>query len=85
MPSDIFLTNARDRVLQQGGRIEHVDVTLICEQPKISPHREKMCNRIAEILNIEPEHVSIKATINMTIRHARFMFIAAPLPNPGDS
>ena len=45
-----------------GGAIAHVDVTLICERPKIAPHREAMRARIAEILGLDISRVSIKAT-----------------------
>ena len=61
-PSFLFLAHARDRVVARGGRIEHVDVTIICEAPKVGPHREVMRNRVAEILSVEPSRVSIKAT-----------------------
>ena len=60
--SEIFLRHAAGLVNARGGRIVHVDVTLICEAPKIGPHRARMCTRIAEILGIAPERVSIKAT-----------------------
>jgi 2-C-methyl-D-erythritol 4-phosphate cytidylyltransferase / 2-C-methyl-D-erythritol 2,4-cyclodiphosphate synthase len=45
-----------------GGSIAHADVTIICERPKVGPHREVMVARIAEILAIEPRRVSVKAT-----------------------
>ncbi|WP_020593734.1 bifunctional 2-C-methyl-D-erythritol 4-phosphate cytidylyltransferase/2-C-methyl-D-erythritol 2,4-cyclodiphosphate synthase [Kiloniella laminariae] len=60
--SDQFLIFARDRVNARGGKIIHVDVTLVCERPKIGPHRESMTKRMAEILAISPTRVSIKAT-----------------------
>lgn len=60
--SDRFLAHARDLVLQRGGRITHVDVTLICEQPKVGPHRPAMRTRIAEILDVAEGRVSVKAT-----------------------
>ena len=44
------------------GRIEHVDITVICERPKVGPHREAMIARVAEILTLERTRVSIKAT-----------------------
>ena len=47
--SAMFLTHARDLVAAAGGRIEHVDVTLICEQPRIGPHRAAMVARVAEL------------------------------------
>ena len=60
--SDQFLKFARDRVTKRGGKIIHVDVTLVCEMPKIGPHRDEMVTRMAEILDISPSRVSIKAT-----------------------
>jgi len=60
--SDQFLRHAAGLVAQRGGRIAHVDVTLICERPKVSPHRTAMVARIAEILGLAPDRVSVKAT-----------------------
>lgn len=62
MDSTIFLTTARDRVIKAGGHIIHVDITLIGESPKVSPHRLAMRQRIATILGISEDRVSIKAT-----------------------
>jgi 2-C-methyl-D-erythritol 4-phosphate cytidylyltransferase/2-C-methyl-D-erythritol 2,4-cyclodiphosphate synthase len=61
-PSWKFLDHAAALVAQKGGRILHCDVTLICERPKIGPHREAMRARIAEILGLDIEKVSVKAT-----------------------
>jgi 2-C-methyl-D-erythritol 4-phosphate cytidylyltransferase/2-C-methyl-D-erythritol 2,4-cyclodiphosphate synthase len=60
--SHIFLAHAASLVRAQGGTITHVDVTLICERPKIAPHREAMRARIAEILAIDLGRISVKAT-----------------------
>ncbi len=60
--SALFVRHARELVARRGGRIGHVDVTLICERPKIGPHREAMVARIAELLGIAPDQVSVKAT-----------------------
>ena len=60
--SALFLDHARELVKQAGGRIEHVDVTLICERPKIGPHRAAMVERLAALLRLEPGRVSVKAT-----------------------
>ena len=60
--SDQFLRHAAELVAERGGRIAHVDVTLICERPKVSPHREAMVARIAEILGLARDRVSVKAT-----------------------
>jgi len=60
--SDIFLRHAGDMIAGKGGRISNIDVTLICEQPKIGPHRAAMIKRMAEILRITEHRISIKAT-----------------------
>jgi 2-C-methyl-D-erythritol 4-phosphate cytidylyltransferase/2-C-methyl-D-erythritol 2,4-cyclodiphosphate synthase len=60
--SALFLGHARQLIDAAGGRIEHVDVTLICERPKIGPHRPAMVARLAELLALPPARVSIKAT-----------------------
>jgi 2-C-methyl-D-erythritol 4-phosphate cytidylyltransferase/2-C-methyl-D-erythritol 2,4-cyclodiphosphate synthase len=60
--SAVFLRHARDLVTVAGGLIEHVDATLICEQPKIGPHRPAMVARVAELLALAPARVSVKAT-----------------------
>jgi 2-C-methyl-D-erythritol 4-phosphate cytidylyltransferase / 2-C-methyl-D-erythritol 2,4-cyclodiphosphate synthase len=61
-PSHLFLRHAADLVAQAKGRIVHVDVTLICEAPRVGPHRAAMVARVAEILGLSPDRVSIKAT-----------------------
>jgi 2-C-methyl-D-erythritol 4-phosphate cytidylyltransferase/2-C-methyl-D-erythritol 2,4-cyclodiphosphate synthase len=61
-PSHLFLRHAADLVAAAGGTIAHVDVTLICERPKIGAHRDSMVARMAEILGIETRRVSVKAT-----------------------
>lgn len=61
-PSRDFLTFARDRIVARGGRIAHVDVTIICEAPRIGPHRDAMRQRLGELLGIGIERVSVKAT-----------------------
>jgi 2-C-methyl-D-erythritol 4-phosphate cytidylyltransferase/2-C-methyl-D-erythritol 2,4-cyclodiphosphate synthase len=60
--SHIFLRHAAGRVAARGGRIANVDVTLLCERPKIAPHAAAMKARIGELLGLEPDRVSIKAT-----------------------
>jgi 2-C-methyl-D-erythritol 4-phosphate cytidylyltransferase/2-C-methyl-D-erythritol 2,4-cyclodiphosphate synthase len=67
--SAIFVRHARDLVTAAGGRIDHVDVTLICEQPRIGPHRAAMTARVAELLGLPPDRVSVKAT---TTEHLGF-------------
>ena len=60
--SAVFLTHARDLVQERGGRISHIDLTLICERPKIGPHRGAMVTRLAELLALPEERISVKAT-----------------------
>ena len=60
--SDRFLADAARRIRSAGGVIDHVDATVICEAPKVGPHRERMRERIAEILEVAISAVSVKAT-----------------------
>jgi 2-C-methyl-D-erythritol 4-phosphate cytidylyltransferase/2-C-methyl-D-erythritol 2,4-cyclodiphosphate synthase len=60
--SDRFLRHAASLVAEAGGMVAHVDVTLVCERPKVGPHRTAMVARIAEILGIDERRVSVKAT-----------------------
>ncbi|HKY18166.1 MAG TPA: bifunctional 2-C-methyl-D-erythritol 4-phosphate cytidylyltransferase/2-C-methyl-D-erythritol 2,4-cyclodiphosphate synthase [Rhizomicrobium sp.] len=57
-----FLDHAASLVAAKGGIINHVDVTIICERPKVGPHRDAMKAKIAEILKIDRSRVSVKAT-----------------------
>lgn len=57
-----FLRHAADLVAKRGGIIAHADVTIICERPKVGPHRAAMAARIADILGIAEDRVSVKAT-----------------------
>ncbi len=61
-PSSKFLAHAAALVREAGGEILHGDVTVICESPKIGPHREAMRARIADILGLDISRVSVKAT-----------------------
>ena len=61
-PSRTFLRRAAEMVRSRGGSIVNLDLTLICERPRIAPHRDAMIGHIAETLGIEPARVSIKAT-----------------------
>jgi 2-C-methyl-D-erythritol 4-phosphate cytidylyltransferase/2-C-methyl-D-erythritol 2,4-cyclodiphosphate synthase len=61
-PSHIFLTHAADLVRKAGGSLINVDVTLVCEKPKIKPHREAMRARLSEILGLAVDRISVKAT-----------------------
>jgi len=60
--SDRFLAFAVERVKARGGRIAHLDATIVCEAPRIGPHRDAMRARIAEIAGIPASRVAIKAT-----------------------
>lgn len=60
--SALFVAHARDLVAKRGGTIDHVDVTIICEAPKIGPLREAMRARLAELLNVDIARTSVKAT-----------------------
>jgi len=61
-PSDQFLKFACERVAKRGGRIAHLDLTIVCEAPRIGPHRDAIRQRIAEIADISVERVAVKAT-----------------------
>jgi len=61
-PSDRFLRHAVDLVRARGGMVAAVDVTIICERPRIGPHRAAMVERVAAILGIAADRVSVKAT-----------------------
>ena len=60
--SDLFLRHAVALVAQKGGRVAHVDVTLLCEAPKIKPHRLAMRERLSALLELPIDSVSVKAT-----------------------
>lgn len=60
--SDKFLLFAIEKIKERGGELQHVDVTLICEKPKIKPHREAMRARVAELCGLPLTRVSVKAT-----------------------
>ena len=60
--SDRFLAFAVEKVAGRGGRIDHLDLTLVCEAPKIGPHREAIRERVAAIAGIGVDRVGVKAT-----------------------
>ena len=60
--SDLFLGHAASLIRDRGGIIDHVDCTVICEEPKVGPHRLEMRRKVAAILKVRDEQVSIKAT-----------------------
>jgi 2-C-methyl-D-erythritol 4-phosphate cytidylyltransferase/2-C-methyl-D-erythritol 2,4-cyclodiphosphate synthase len=61
-PSWKFLDHAASLVASKGGAISHCDITIICERPKVGPHREAMRARVADILKLDIARVSVKAT-----------------------
>jgi 2-C-methyl-D-erythritol 4-phosphate cytidylyltransferase / 2-C-methyl-D-erythritol 2,4-cyclodiphosphate synthase len=61
-PSHVFLADALARVRARGGAIGNVDVTIVCEAPRIAPHRQAMRQRVAELLEIDVVRVGVKAT-----------------------
>ena len=67
--SSLFLDHARALVERAGGRIDHVDLTIVCEAPRIGPYREAMRARIAALLRIPLARTSVKAT---TTEHLGF-------------
>ena len=60
--SDQFLLHALELITARGGRVLNADVTLVCERPKVKPHREAMRARLAELLALPLDRVSVKAT-----------------------
>ncbi len=57
-----FLRHAAGRIAARGGVLANADVTLLCERPRIGPHRDAMQARLAELLGVEPSRVGVKAT-----------------------
>ena len=62
--SKIFVEHAASIVRSRGGRIANADITLICEAPRVGPHREAMTSAISEMLKIDASRISVKATTN---------------------
>jgi 2-C-methyl-D-erythritol 4-phosphate cytidylyltransferase/2-C-methyl-D-erythritol 2,4-cyclodiphosphate synthase len=62
--SRIFVEHAVKIVKEAGGRIANADITLICEAPKLGPHREAMTAALSKMLGISPDRISVKATTN---------------------
>ncbi|MCG8463341.1 MAG: 2-C-methyl-D-erythritol 2,4-cyclodiphosphate synthase, partial [Xanthomonadales bacterium] len=60
--SALFLRHARDLVAARGGALVNLDVTVICQAPRLTPHRAAMVARLAELLALAPERVNVKAT-----------------------
>jgi len=62
--SDIFLNAALELVRTRGGVINNIDITIICEAPKIGPHRQIMREKLAQLCNLALSRISVKATTN---------------------
>jgi 2-C-methyl-D-erythritol 4-phosphate cytidylyltransferase/2-C-methyl-D-erythritol 2,4-cyclodiphosphate synthase len=60
--SDKFLAHAVSLLRERGGAVVHADVTIVCERPKVGPHRAAMVARLAEILGVDAARCSVKAT-----------------------
>ncbi|WP_417709293.1 bifunctional 2-C-methyl-D-erythritol 4-phosphate cytidylyltransferase/2-C-methyl-D-erythritol 2,4-cyclodiphosphate synthase [Roseibium aggregatum] len=60
--SDRFQQDAMRRLSERGGRLAHIDVTIVCEQPKIGPHREEIRASIARVCSVPVSRISVKAT-----------------------
>lgn len=60
--SELFLKHAADLIRERGGSVDHVDVTVIAEEPKVGPHRAAIREKIAAILSLNLDQVSVKAT-----------------------
>ncbi|ASC06510.1 bifunctional 2-C-methyl-D-erythritol 4-phosphate cytidylyltransferase/2-C-methyl-D-erythritol 2,4-cyclodiphosphate synthase [Acetobacter pasteurianus] len=57
-----FLVHAGQRIRERGGMLVNADLTLICERPKIGPHSEAMRKRLADLLEVDVDRISVKAT-----------------------
>ncbi len=62
LDSEVFVARALELVGEKGAKINNIDITLVCETPKIGPHRNHMRARIASMLNIDKSRISVKAT-----------------------
>jgi 2-C-methyl-D-erythritol 2,4-cyclodiphosphate synthase len=62
--SGVFLQHARELAAGKGFRVENCDLTILAEEPKLSPYKSKMAARIAEMLDIPAHRVSVKAKTN---------------------
>src|SRR5690606_28279017 len=62
--SRLFVEHAISIVRAEGGRVANADITLICEAPRIGPHRPAMTEAVASMLGIDVKRVSVKATTN---------------------
>lgn len=87
--SAIFLADACRRVRERGGMIAHIDATIVCEAPKIGPHRDRIRESLAKIMEVDIGRVAVKATtserLGFTGRQEGMAAIAlATVRLPGD-
>ncbi|MHA1539389.1 MAG: bifunctional 2-C-methyl-D-erythritol 4-phosphate cytidylyltransferase/2-C-methyl-D-erythritol 2,4-cyclodiphosphate synthase [Alphaproteobacteria bacterium] len=61
-PSSLFLEKALSLLAEKGGVLNHVDLTIICEAPKLTPHRDMMQAKLATLLGLSLDRVNVKAT-----------------------
>lgn len=59
--STVFVTEAANIIRERGWQIGNLDCTVFAQEPKLSPYKQQMAERIAELLQIEPSQVSVKA------------------------
>ena len=57
-----FVAHTLAMLRERGGRLSHIDVTVICQRPRIGPHREAMMARLSDVLGLAPQRISLKAT-----------------------
>jgi 2-C-methyl-D-erythritol 4-phosphate cytidylyltransferase / 2-C-methyl-D-erythritol 2,4-cyclodiphosphate synthase len=60
--SEIFLKHSISRLLERNGSISNIDITIICEEPKMSKYKPIMVDRLSELVDIETDKISVKAT-----------------------
>ena len=65
--SSIFVSHALDLIKKKNGQIINVDITLICEAPKIKPHKEAMLRALGEMLSLKIDRINVKATTTETL------------------
>ena len=61
-PSDKFIQHAYNLLTELGGTLVHLDITIICERPKVGPHRAVLVESVARILDVKADRISVKAT-----------------------
>lgn len=89
--SAAFVTHACELMAARGAKLVNADITLICEAPKVGPHRDAMRERVAALLNVPLHRVSVKATTSETLGFtgrregiAAQAIVSLALPNAGE-